>query len=192
MRLMVIVKGSKESEAGVLPSQEILAAMGKFNEQLVKAGVMLAGEGLHPSSNGSSFQVDPRVTGPYPLSPLPEMIGKFEVMELLGRGAFGMVYKARDPELERTVALKVPRTGYFNTQEEEQRFLREARSTAQLNHPSIVQIHEIGHEKHTPYIVSDYVEGLTLADVLTAGRPGFRESAELVAQIADALEYAHQ
>src|SRR5262249_39766267 len=110
----------------------------------------------------------------------------------LGRGAFGMVYKARDPELERTVALKVPRTGYFNTQEEEQRFLREARSTAQLNHPSIVQIHEIGHEKHTPYIVSDYVEGLTLADVLTAGRPGFRESAELVAQIADALEYAHQ
>jgi hypothetical protein len=53
MRFMVIVKASKESEAGVLPSTEILAAMGKFNEELVKAGVMLAGEGLHPSSKGA-------------------------------------------------------------------------------------------------------------------------------------------
>ena len=52
MRFMVIVKASKESEAGVLPSKELLAAMGKFNEELVKAGVMLAGEGLHPSSRG--------------------------------------------------------------------------------------------------------------------------------------------
>jgi hypothetical protein len=52
MRFMVIVKASKESEAGVMPSTELLAAMGKFNEEMVKAGVMLAGEGLHPSSNG--------------------------------------------------------------------------------------------------------------------------------------------
>jgi hypothetical protein len=53
MRFMVIVKASKESEAGVLPSGELLAAMGKFNEELVKAGVMLAGEGLQPSSKGA-------------------------------------------------------------------------------------------------------------------------------------------
>src|SRR5262245_60074617 len=52
MRFMVIVKASKESEAGIMPSQELLAAMGNFNEELVKAGVMLAGEGLHPSSKG--------------------------------------------------------------------------------------------------------------------------------------------
>src|SRR5881275_545919 len=52
MRVMVIVKANKDSEAGVLPSREILSAMGKFNEELVKAGVMLAGEGLHPSSKG--------------------------------------------------------------------------------------------------------------------------------------------
>ena len=53
MRFMVIVKASKNSEAGVLPSQDLLAEMGKFNEELVKAGVMLAGEGLHPSSKGA-------------------------------------------------------------------------------------------------------------------------------------------
>src|SRR5262245_4231050 len=56
MRIMVLVKASKESEAGVLPSQELLTEMGKFNEELVKAGVMLAGEGLHPTSKGKRVQ----------------------------------------------------------------------------------------------------------------------------------------
>jgi hypothetical protein len=56
MRVMVIVKGNKDSEAGVLPSREILAAMGKYNEELVKAGVMLAGEGLHASSKGKRIK----------------------------------------------------------------------------------------------------------------------------------------
>jgi serine/threonine protein kinase len=113
------------------------------------------------------------------------------VLELLGRGAFGAVYKARDPELDRTVAIKVPRAEYFSTQEEEQRFLREARNTARLQHRNIVQVHEIGHERGMPYIVSDFIEGLTLADMLTGGRLTFRESAELVVKIADALDYAH-
>src|SRR2546425_6055631 len=58
MRFMVLVKASQESEAGVLPSQEILAAMGKYNEELVKAGVMLAGDGLHPSSKGARVRFD--------------------------------------------------------------------------------------------------------------------------------------
>src|SRR6476661_6331061 len=58
MRFMVIVKASKESEAGVMPNQELLAAMGKFNEELVKAGVMLAGDGLHPSSKGVRVRFD--------------------------------------------------------------------------------------------------------------------------------------
>jgi hypothetical protein len=58
MRFMVLVKASKESEAGVMPSHELLAAMGKFNEELVKAGVMLAGEGLHPTSNAVRVKFD--------------------------------------------------------------------------------------------------------------------------------------
>ncbi len=58
MRFMVMVKATKESEAGVMPSQELFAAMGKYNEELVKAGIMLAGEGLHPSSKGARVQFD--------------------------------------------------------------------------------------------------------------------------------------
>src|SRR4051812_27356289 len=72
MRFMVMVKATKDSEAGVMPKQELLAAMGKYNEELVKAGVMLAGEGLHPTSKGArvKFSGDKRtvVDGPFPES----------------------------------------------------------------------------------------------------------------------------
>jgi len=70
MRVMVIVKANKDSEAGVLPSTEILTAMGKFNEELVKAGVMLAGEGLHPTSKGKRVRFSGKtrtvIDGPFP------------------------------------------------------------------------------------------------------------------------------
>ncbi|HTU92675.1 MAG TPA: protein kinase, partial [Gemmataceae bacterium] len=141
---------------------------------------------------GSSFHVDPRATATYSPADLPQSIGKFTVLEQLGRGAFGTVYKARDPHLQRLVAVKVPRTGSFATVAEEERFLREARAAAQLSHPGIVPVLEIAHDRGVPYIVSAYVKGLTLADVLTARRPGFREAAELIAAIADALDYAHR
>ncbi len=141
---------------------------------------------------GSSFKVDPHPTTTHQPSGLPGTIGKFTVLEQLGRGAFGTVYKARDPELQRLVAVKVPRAGSFATAEEEERFLREARAAAQLSHPGIVPVLEIAHDGGVPYIVSEYVEGLTLADVLTGRRPAFRESAELVAAVADALDYAHR
>lgn len=72
MRFMIIVKATKDTEAGIMPSQELLAAMGKYNEELVKAGVMAAGEGLHPSSRGArvTFSGDTRtvVEGPFPES----------------------------------------------------------------------------------------------------------------------------
>jgi len=72
MRFMVIVKASKDSEAGVMPSTELLAAMGKFNEELVKAGMMEAGEGLHPTSNGARIKYSrgegTATNGPFPLS----------------------------------------------------------------------------------------------------------------------------
>ncbi|HEV3021365.1 MAG TPA: protein kinase, partial [Pirellulales bacterium] len=141
---------------------------------------------------GSSFRVEPDTTATYRPSGVPGRIGRFQVLEVLGRGAFGEVYKARDSELDRFVALKIPRTDSFATPEEAQRFLREARSAAGLRHPSIVQVHEISQEHGSPYIVSDYIEGLTLADLISAGRPAFRESAQLVAQLADAIHYAHR
>jgi len=79
MRVMVIVKANKESEAGVMPSQKLLTDMGKFNEELVKAGVMLAGEGLHPSSKGKRvrFSGDKRTVVDGPFTETKELIAGF-------------------------------------------------------------------------------------------------------------------
>jgi WD40 repeat protein/serine/threonine protein kinase len=140
---------------------------------------------------GSTFPVTSDTTATFRGDRTPKTIGKFQVVKLVGHGAFGSVYKARDAELDRTVAIKVPRAGTFASQEEEERFLREARSAAQLKHPSIVQVHEIARDAGVPYIVTDYIDGPTLADLLTGRRPSFRDAAELVAKIADALDYAH-
>jgi len=99
MRFMVIVKASKESEAGVMPSQELLAAMGKYNEELAKAGVMLAGEGLHPSSKGKRvrFSGQERTVIDGPFAETKELIAGFwlwraksmdEALEWLKRAPF--------------------------------------------------------------------------------------------------------
>ncbi len=138
---------------------------------------------------GSSFRLETGATLPLEVR---RKLGKFELLDTVGFGAFGTVYKARDPELDRIVAIKVPRAGALHGSAELDRFLREARSAAQLRHPAIVPIHEVGQaEDGLPYLVSQFVEGVTLADRLTARRPPFREAAALVAAVADALQYAH-
>jgi tetratricopeptide (TPR) repeat protein len=123
---------------------------------------------------------------------LPRRIGRFELTALLGRGSFGAVYKARDLELDRWVAVKVPRAGCFASTEEQKRLLSEAKSAAQLSHPNIVAVHEVSRDGDLPYIVSDFVEGRTLAALMAERRPAFCETADLAAQVADALDYAHR
>lgn len=120
-----------------------------------------------------------------------QTIGHFDLYEQIGQGQFGSVYKARDTQLDRTVAIKIPRRDQVGPEEAEQ-FLREARAAAQLKHPNIVGIHEVGREDDTIYIVSDLVEGVDLAEWLTGKRPTSREAATLCATIADALHHAHQ
>jgi WD40 repeat protein/tRNA A-37 threonylcarbamoyl transferase component Bud32 len=141
-------------------------------------------------SCGSSF----RLEGSSTTSHAPrtgQKIGKFEIMETVGVGAFGTVYKARDPELDRIVAVKVPRSGNLAGDHDRDRFLREARSVAQLRHPSIVPVHEVGQQDGLLYLASEFVEGMTLADLLSGRRPSFTEAARLAAVLADALQYAH-
>ena len=143
-------------------------------------------------SCGSSFRLEGRSTKGTSLRPGQRDLGKFELLDIVGVGAFGTVYKARDPELDRIVAIKVPRAGNLGSKEDTDRFIREARSVAQLRHPSIVSVHEVGEVDRLPYLVSDFVQGVTLADLLSARLPGLRQAAELVAAVADALQYAHQ
>jgi hypothetical protein len=87
MRFMVIVKANKDSEAGVMPSTELLTAMGKFNEEMVKAGVMLAGEGLHPSSNGARIKYSGKnrtvTTGPFAAT--NELVAGFWLIQVKSR-----------------------------------------------------------------------------------------------------------
>ena len=84
MRFMVIVKASKDSEAGVMPKQELLAAMGKYNEELVKAGVLLAGEGLHPSARGArvKFSGEKRSVIDGPFTETKELIAGFWLLQV--------------------------------------------------------------------------------------------------------------
>jgi len=123
-------------------------------------------------SCGSSFRLEPDQTVSWKPDKLPQL-GKFELLEAVGRGAFGTVYRARDTGLDRIVAVKVPRSGTFATQEDEDRFVREARSVAQLHHSGIVPVYEVGHGESFPYIVAQYVEGVTLSDALTGRRSDF-------------------
>ncbi len=119
-------------------------------------------------------------------------VGRFELIDRVGFGAFGTVYKARDPELDRVVAIKVPRAGCLHGPEDRDRFLREARSVARLNHPTIVALYEVGEHEGVPFLVSEFVRGVTLADLLTARRPSPAEAAKIVRAVAEALAYAHE
>jgi WD40 repeat protein/tRNA A-37 threonylcarbamoyl transferase component Bud32 len=138
---------------------------------------------------GSAFEVhDARqTTTTQAMRPL----GKFQLLERVGLGAFGAVWKARDTELERTVALKIPHSGRLTAEDELQRFFREARSAAQLRHPGIVTVHEVVTLEGLPAIVADFIEGVTLKDLLKIRPLTFRESAALIADVAEAIHYAH-
>ena len=122
---------------------------------------------------------------------VPKRIDRFELLQRLGAGGFGTVWKARDTELDRLVAVKIPRRGQLTPTETEQ-FLREARAAAQLRHPGIVSIHEVGRHVDTVYIVSDIVEGISLAEFMVRQRITAREAARLCAQVAEALHHAHE
>jgi WD40 repeat protein/tRNA A-37 threonylcarbamoyl transferase component Bud32 len=155
------------------------------------AGLPAATEEVVCPACGSTFRLERESTASW--KPRGgQRLGRFELIEAVGVGAFGTVYKARDPQLDRTVAIKVPRSGNLATEEDRDRFLREARSVAQLRHASIVPVHEVGEHDEAPYLVSDFVQGVTLSDLLTARRPPPREAAQLVAAVADALQYAHE
>ena len=122
-----------------------------------------------------------------PLLPSQSRLGKYQLLDEVGRGGFGIVYRAHDTELERTVALKVLRSGQFASPGEKERFLRKARSAADLDHPSIVPVYDYGQFEGTCYLAYALVSGTTLDQRLAAGGFTFRETAALVARVADAL-----
>lgn len=142
-------------------------------------------------SCGSHFSLIGDVADTKTVEHAPRQIGQFALIHEVGMGAFGSVWHAQDSMLDRKVAIKLPRKGQLSPAEAE-KFLREARAAAQLTHPNIVSVHEVGRHNEQVYIVSDFIAGVTLADWMTARKPTILESVELCRTIAQALHHAHE
>jgi serine/threonine protein kinase len=128
--------------------------------------------------------------------PTPEKLAdsfpQLEVLELIGQGGMGAVYRARQPTLDRTVALKILAPHLVQDPAFAERFSREARTLARLSHPHIVSIHDFGEADGLYYLVMEYVDGATLREVMRAGRLSAADALGLVPQLCDALQFAHE
>ena len=116
---------------------------------------------------------------------------QLEILSLLGRGGMGAVYKARQPALDRVVALKILPPQAASGPGFPERFNREARSLARLNHPNIVVVHEFGQVSGMPFFIMEFVDGLNLRQLEQAGRVSSREALQIIPQICAALQFAH-
>ena len=144
----------------------------------LRALVQRLGKGLQAAASALGEMV-PDLTG--------SSVGRYRIVREVGRGGMGVVYEAQDDRLERTVAIKVLAVDDADEQTRE-RFLREARAAAALNHPNVVGIHDAGEIEGRPYLVMEYVAGRSLE----ARPPHDLEEALLLArQVCDALEHAH-
>ncbi len=122
----------------------------------------------------SHKRTSPGVRSPYetPMtSSTPFKIGKYDVVDVIGRGGMGVVYRAKDQQLGRMVAIKMMTASIGEDPELVQRFFREARSTASLQHPNIVTVYELGDYSGNPYLAMEYLEGCSLDAILTARQP---------------------
>ncbi len=127
---------------------------------------------------------------------LPQRLGRYEVQELLGRGSMGAVFLARDPAIERVVAIKLIQAATFLTAREQERyrnrFRREAKAAGKLIHPGIVTVFDVGHaDQESPFIVMEYAEGPTLAALTQERELEVEETVQVAHEILDALSYAH-
>ena len=123
----------------------------------------------------------------------PEAIGKYRIVEPIGRGGMGMIYKARDPVLDRLVALKVISPEVEVSDDLRARFFREAKACAKLNHPNIVTVHDMGEDEGRLFIVMELLQGEELRQIIRANTPlTLDDKLSLIRQVCRGLHYAHQ
>ncbi|GEP42850.1 serine/threonine-protein kinase [Brevifollis gellanilyticus] len=165
-----------------------------------KCGVSLpadAPEGLCPAclisgALASNFETVKLAAPPWSLGDQVKYFGNYELLGEVAKGGMGVVWRARQQALNRTVAVKMIRSGLFADKDEVQRFHAEAQAVAQLKHPNIVNIHEIGEHEGQHYYSMDFIEGGTLAHQCHGKAMNVREAAELLSTVCDAVHFAHQ
>ena len=161
----------------VLPDGRSDSAWGSMSKSSISAAVVARG-----ISRGMESNLRPV---------LSTTLGRFRILSLLGEGEHATVYRAYDPILERDVALKVPRQGVLKSAKVLDRFLGEAKALARLRHPRIVPVYEAGWAGERPYIAMGLIEGRSLAEQLIERPIALDRAAEIVAELAEALAYAH-
>ena len=126
-------------------------------------------------------------------APIPKKIGKYDVLDVIGKGGMGVVYRAKDPFLDRMVAIKIMTISYADYPDLLQRFYREAKATANLQHPNIVTVYELGEHEGSPYLAMQYLEGASLEVMLRSGQAlSLMQKIDIIIQACHGLSYAHQ
>jgi tetratricopeptide (TPR) repeat protein len=157
----------------------------EYRQRFPRLGEQVAAR-LAQQDEPPTMPADPASRIPWPSIP------GYEALEELGRGGMGVVYKARQTDLDRLVALKLVLSGQYASPQERERFRAEALAAARLGHPGVVQVFEVGEHDRRPFLTLEYVEGGSLADLLRGGLLPAREAAELVERLARAVQAAHE
>ena len=126
-----------------------------------------------------------------PAEPIRAALPQFEILECIGRGGMGVVYKARQPQLDRLVALKILLPGLEHDPGFAERFSREARALAKLSHPNIVTVHDFGESGGYFWLTMEYVDGVNLRQAMQAARFTPAQALALIPELCAALQYAH-
>jgi serine/threonine protein kinase len=179
---------SPDAPAGICPKCLMQAGLGSQATVDQDAG---ASTPLTPDERAAAtVRPSPRFPTPY-LETLARQFPQLEIIEHLGQGGMGVVYKARQRELNRLVAVKILPPSVGEDPAFTERFSREAQALAQLNHPNIVQVHDFGRTDEFFYFVMEYVDGVNLRALIREGKLKPEEALRIVPQICEALQFAH-
>ncbi len=149
----------------------------------------MASSSAGPSSDETDLSCTPPPSG---LERLPTVFGQYELIEEIGRGGMGVVYKARQKGLERLVAVKMILAGQLATDDHVRRFHAEAKAAAQLEHAGIVHVHEVGQFHGQHFFAMEYVDGKSLAQHIADGSVDFEQAVRLMIAVARAVEHLHR
>lgn len=186
-QLLASMVGTSDTPEDVCSEQpELLIEVRRRWEQMRRAVDQIDRLFPIPTSDSAKLHTSPRSHD----GEMPQIAG-YEMLSVLGRGGMGIVYKARHLKLNRIVAVKMMLSGRYATPQELSRFARESRAVAELQHPHIVQVHDVGEIEGRPFFTMEFVDGATLAQELAGVPQSPRRAAELVTKLAEAMDLAH-